>query len=77
MRMAVIGVAGAIAVALGLLCMPAAQARADNPCAGITGPAARQACIDSLPHDNPMRRYPLGDCEGASPIDGQLGQICG
>lgn len=77
MKTVVIGVAAATAVALGLICIPAAPARADNPCAGISGAAARQACIDNLPHDNPVRRYQLGDCEGASPIDGQLGQICG
>ena len=43
----------------------------------ITVPAAPQACIDKFPRGNSMRRYPLGDCEGASPIDGQVGQLCG
>ncbi len=77
MTKALTGVSGAAAIALALLCIPMAQAHADDPCAGSTDPAAHQACIDKFPHDNAMRRRLLGDCEGASPYDGQLGQVCG
>jgi hypothetical protein len=76
MKKALMG-ASAAAVILAPLCIPPAQAHADDPCVSMTDPAAHQPCIDKFPHDNPMRRYPLGDCEGASPIDGQVGQVCG
>jgi hypothetical protein len=76
MKRAMMGASAAAAIALASLCSPPAQARADNPCAGITDPAAMQACTAKYPRDNSLRRY-LGDCEGASPLDGQVGQICG
>jgi hypothetical protein len=71
------GVSAAAAIALTPLCIPPAQAHADDPCVSITGSAAHQACIDGFLRDNPMHRYHLGDCEGASPLDGQVGQVCG
>jgi hypothetical protein len=70
-------VSAAAAVALAPLCIPPAQAHADDPCVNITDPAAHQACTNGFLRDNPERRRQLGDCEGASPLDGQLGQICG
>jgi hypothetical protein len=77
MKKKLIGASAVAAIALAPLCVPPAQAHADDPCANITVPAAHQACIDNLRRGNAMRRYPLGDCEGASPIDGQVGQVCG
>ncbi len=77
MKTAIMGVLAAAATALALLVVPTAQAQADDPCASITDPAAHQACVGGFPHDNAMRRHLLGDCEGASPFDGQLGQVCG
>ena len=77
MKKALMGVSAAAAIALAPLCIPPAQAHADDPCVSITDPAAHQACIDGFRRDNPMRKYPLGDCEGASPVDGQVGQVCG
>ncbi|GAA4291525.1 hypothetical protein GCM10023161_37800 [Mycobacterium paraffinicum] len=77
MKTAAMAASAAAAITLALLCTPTAQAQAGDPCTSITDPAAHQACIANPPRDNPMRRYPLGDCEGASPIDGQLGQVCG
>jgi hypothetical protein len=71
------GVLAAAAIALAPVCIPPAKAHVDDPCVSITDPAAHQACINKFPRDNPIRRYPLGDCEGASPLDGQLGQVCG
>jgi hypothetical protein len=77
MKKALMGVAAAAAIAAAPLCIPPAQAHADDPCVGITEPAAHQACIGQSLRDNPIRRYHLGNCEGASPTDGQLGQVCG
>ena len=77
MKRAIMGVSAAAAIALAPLCIPPAQAHADDPCVSITEPAAHQACIDKSQRDNPMRRYHLGNCEGASPLDGQMGQVCG
>ena len=77
MKTAIMGVTAAAAIGLAPTCIPPAQAHADDPCVGIADPAAYQACIGKLPRNNPIRRYPLGDCEGASPIDGQVGQVCG
>ncbi len=71
------GVAAAAAIALGPLCIPPAQAHADDPCVSITDPAAHQSCVNGFLRDNPQRRWQLGDCEGASPLDGQVGQVCG
>jgi hypothetical protein len=76
MRRAIIGASAAAAIALAPLCMPPAQAHADDdPCVSITDPAAHQACIDGFLRDNPMRRTQLGNCE-ASPAYGQIGQLC-
>jgi hypothetical protein len=77
MKKALMGASAAAAIALAPLCIPPAQAHADDPCVGITEPGVHQACIDQSRRDNPIRRYHLGNCEGASPIDGQLGQVCG
>jgi len=78
MKKSLIGASAAAVIALAPLCIPPAQAHAaDDPCASITDPAAHQPCIDKFPRDNSMRGYPLGDCEGASPVDGQVGQVCG
>ncbi len=77
MKRAIIGVSAAAAITLAPLFIPPVQAHADDPCASITDPAAHQACIDRPMRDNPVHRYQLGDCEGASPLDGQVGQICG
>ncbi len=67
-RVRYIGVAAAIALAP--LCIPPAQAHADDPCSGITDPAIHQGCVDGLR----LRRF-QGDCQ-ASPLNGQLGQVC-
>ena len=85
-KRAMMGVSAAAVIALAPLCIPPAQAHADDPCVSITDPAAHQACIDGFlrdnpvnrsHRDNPMNRYHLGNCEGASPLDGQMGQVCG
>ena len=77
MKRALMGASAAVALALAPLCIPPGQAHADHPCVTIADQAAHQACIDKFPRYNPMRRYALGDCEGASPLDGQVGQVCG
>ena len=77
MKKALMGASAVAVMALGPLCIPPAQAHADDPCVSITDPAAHQACINTFWRGNPMRRYALGDCEGASPLDGQVGQVCG
>jgi hypothetical protein len=68
------GVAAAAAMALAPLCIPPAQAHADDPCVSITDPAAHQACIDKFLRDNPMHRY-QGNCQ-SSPLYGPEGQVC-
>jgi hypothetical protein len=60
----------AAVIALAPLCIPPAQAHADDPCVSITDPAAHQACIDEF-----YRRV-AAECQ-ASPYHGQLGQVCG
>jgi hypothetical protein len=77
MKKAIVRASAAAAIALAPLCIPPAQAHADDPCATISDPAAHQACTNKIRRDGPQRRSRLGDCEGASPLDGQLGQICG
>ena len=77
MKKSLICSSAAAVIALAPHCIPPAQAHADDPCVSITDPAAHQPCIDKFPRDNFMHRYPLGDCEGASPVDGQVGQVCG
>jgi hypothetical protein len=68
------GLSAAAVIALAPLCIPPAQAHADDPCVSITDPAAHQACIDEFPRDNPLHRY-QGNCE-SSPLYGQEGQVC-
>jgi hypothetical protein len=70
------GVSAAAAIALAPLCIPPAQAHADDPCVSVTDPAAHQACIDeSLPDDPTHNRFGMGDCQ-SSPDYGQVGQFC-
>jgi hypothetical protein len=69
MKRAILGVSAAAAIALTPLCIPPAQAHADDPCVSITDPAAHQACIDKYLRD--MREH--RQCE-ASPHHGQTGQ---
>jgi hypothetical protein len=74
MKRAIMGVSAAAAIALAPLCIPPAQAHADDPCVSITDPAAHQACIDDFLRDHPLDRDPHG-C-AASPLNGQEGQFC-
>jgi hypothetical protein len=69
------GASAAAVIALAPLCMPPAQAHADDPCVSITDPAAHQACIDASPPDNPIDGFRMGDCQ-ASPDYGAQGQFC-
>jgi hypothetical protein len=71
MKRAIMGVSAATAIALAPLCIPPAQAHADDPCAGITDPAAHQACIDDF-----VKTREKAQCD-ASSNQGQLGQLCG
>ena len=74
MKRAIMGVSAAAAIALTPLCIPPAQAHADDPddpCVSITDPAAHQACIDDF-----RDLYERRACE-ASPNHGQVGQVCG
>jgi hypothetical protein len=82
MKKALMGPSAAAVIALGPLCIPPAQAHADDPCVSITDPAAHQACIDESLRDNPIRRYqrdcPLHryqcECQSSS-LYGQVGQF--
>ena len=71
MKRAIMGVSAAAAIALAPLCIPPAQAHADDPCVSITDPAAHQACIDNF-----IQRREQTQCD-ASSNHGQLGQLCG
>ena len=75
MRKALMGASAAAVIALAPLCIPLAQAHADDPCVSITDPAAHQACIDASPPDDPMDPIRMGDCR-ADPDNGQVGQFC-
>jgi hypothetical protein len=75
MKKALMGASAAAVIALAPLCIPPAQAHADDPCVSITDPGAHQACIDDFLRDDPMQRYPMGDCQ-ASPDYGAEGQFC-
>jgi hypothetical protein len=75
MKRAVMRASAAAVIALTPLCIPPAQAHADDPCVSITDPAAHQACIDESVPDDPMDRIRMGDC-GADPDNGQVGQFC-
>ena len=76
MKRAIMGASAAAAIAMASLCIAPAQAHADDPCAGITDPAARQACIDEPRPDAPNDRYQIGGGCQASPDYGQDGQFC-
>ena len=73
------GGSAAAAIALAPLCIPPAQAHADDPsddpCVSITDPAAHQACINESLPDDTMHRDPMGNCQ-ASPDYGAEGQFC-
>jgi hypothetical protein len=75
MNKALMGASAAAVIAVAPLCMPPAQAHADDPCVSIADPAVHQACIDEFLRDHPMDRYQMGDCQ-ASPDYGQEGQVC-
>jgi hypothetical protein len=75
MKKALMGASAAAVIALAPLCMPPAQAHADDPCVSITDPATHQACIDEFLRDDPVHRYRMGDCQ-ASPDYGAEGQFC-
>ena len=70
MKKALVGASAAAVMALAPLCLPPAQAHADDPCVSIIDPAAHQACINE--HRPEIR---MGDC-GADPDNGQVGQFC-
>jgi hypothetical protein len=74
MKRAIMGLSAAAVIALAPLCIPPAQAHADNPCVSITDPAAHQACINEFLRNNPIHKDP-GGC-AASPLYGQLGHFC-
>ena len=69
------GASVAAVIALAPLCIPPAQAHADDPCVSITDLAAHQACIDKSLTDEFMHGPQMGDCQ-ASPDYGQVGQFC-
>ena len=69
------GGSAAAAIALAPLCIPPAQAHADDPCVSITDAIAHQACIDESRPDYTIGKYKMGDCQ-ASPDYGQEGQFC-
>jgi hypothetical protein len=69
------GASAAAAIALAPLCIPPAQAHADDPCVSITGSAAHPTCIDEIRRDDRVHRYEGGNCE-AMPFYGQVGQVC-
>ena len=71
MKKAILGVSAAAAIALAPLCIPRAQAHADDPCVGITDPAAHQDCINDF-----FQRREQTQCD-ASSNHGQVGQLCG
>ena len=72
-KKALMGASVAAVIALAPLCIPPAQAHADDPCVSITDPAAHQACIDKSRRD--FYRREIAQCE-ASPNHGQVG-VCG
>ena len=64
-KKAILGVSAAAAIALA----------PGDPCVSITDPAAHQACIDEFLRDM-HRNHHIGGCD-ASPVNGQVGQVCG
>ena len=75
MKKALMGASAAAVIALAPLCIPPAQAHADDPCVSITDPAAHQACIDESRPGDAIHRGQMGDCQ-ASPDYGSEGQFC-
>jgi hypothetical protein len=75
MKRALLDVSAA-AIAVAPLCIPPAQAHANDPyhCVRITDPAAHQACIDEYLRN--FYRREMAQCD-ASPNHGQVGQVCG
>jgi hypothetical protein len=72
MKRAIMGASAAAVVALAPFCISPAPAHADDPCVGVTDPAAHQACMD-----DPMHGYQMGEGEcQSSPDRGQLGSFC-
>jgi hypothetical protein len=71
MKRAIFGLLAAAGLVLAPLCIPLAQAHADDPCAGIIDPAAHQDCINDF-----IQRREQTQCD-ASSNHGQLGQLCG
>ena len=71
MKRAIFGLLAAAVLALAPLCIPLAQAHADDPCASIIDPAAHDACIADF-----VQRREKAQCD-ASSHQGQLGQLCG
>ena len=69
------GVSAVAAIALAPLCIPPAQAHADDPCVSITDAIAHQACIDESRPDYTIGKSQMGDCQ-ARPDYGQKGQFC-
>jgi hypothetical protein len=65
--------AAAAVITLAPLCISPAQAHADDPCDGISDPAARQTCINQSTTGDATPR--MGDCQ-ASPDYGAEGQFC-
>ena len=75
MKKALVGASAAAVMALAPLCLPPAQAHADDPCVSIIDPAAHQACIDGSLADDLIDSFRMGDCQ-ASPDYVQVGQFC-
>ena len=75
MKRALMGASAAAALGLAPLCIPPAEAHADDPCVSITDPAAHQACVDESLPDHPTDRPRMGECQ-ASPSYGAEGQFC-
>lgn len=69
MKRPILRASAAVAIALAPLCIPSAQAHADDRCVSVTDPAAHKACIDKL---REFWRYQRRAC-AASPIHGQVG----
>jgi hypothetical protein len=74
MKRAILGASAAAAIALAPLCIPPAQAHADDPCVSTTHPADNRACSDYSLRNEILHRY-QGNCD-ASPLYGQVGQLC-
>jgi hypothetical protein len=70
-------ISAAVVVGFGVVGAAPASAHPIAACAGITSPAANQACIDGFLRDDAMHRYQMGEGEcQSSPMYGQVGQFC-